>query len=96
VLRPDRQDFQGTAVTVDVARKLEVPEILLVVNKVLPEYDFDEVRSEIESTYDLPVAGMLPLSEDVIRLASAGVFCVKEPEHPISQEIGRIAQRVAG
>jgi septum site-determining protein MinD len=96
VLRPDQQDFQGTAVTVDVARKLEVPEILLVVNKVLPEYDFDEVRSEIERTYDLPVAGMLPLSEDVVRLASAGVFCVKEPEHPISQEIGRIAQRVVG
>jgi MinD-like ATPase involved in chromosome partitioning or flagellar assembly len=96
VLRPDQQDFQGTAVTVDVARKLEVPEILLVVNKVLPEYDFDEVRSEIERTYDLPVAGMLPLSEDVVRLASAGVFIVKEPEHPISQEIGRIAQRVVG
>jgi MinD-like ATPase involved in chromosome partitioning or flagellar assembly len=96
VLRPDQQDFQGTAVTVDVARKLEVPEILLVVNKVLPEYDFDEVRSEIERTYDLPVAGMLPLSEDVVRLASAGVFFVKEPEHPISQEIGRIAQRVVG
>jgi MinD-like ATPase involved in chromosome partitioning or flagellar assembly len=96
VLRPDQQDFQGTAVTVDVARKLEVPEILLVVNKVLPEYDFDEVRSEIERTYDLPVAGMLPLSEDVVRLASDGVFFVKEPEHPISQEIGRIAQRVVG
>jgi MinD-like ATPase involved in chromosome partitioning or flagellar assembly len=95
VLRPDQQDFQGTAVTVDVARKLEVPEILLVVNKVLPDYDFDEVRADIEKTYDLPVAGMLPLSEDVVRLASAGVFCVQEPEHPISQEIGRIAQRVA-
>lgn len=94
VLRPDQQDFQGTAVTVDVARKLEVPEILLVVNKVLPEYDFDEVRGEIEKTYDLPVAGMLPLSEDVVRLASAGVFVVNQPEHPISEEIGRIAQRV--
>ena len=33
VLRPDQQDFQGTAVTVDVARKLEVPDVLLVVNK---------------------------------------------------------------
>jgi MinD-like ATPase involved in chromosome partitioning or flagellar assembly len=96
VLRPDQQDFQGTAVTVEVARKLEVPEILLVVNKVLSDYDFDEVRAEIERTYDLPVAGMLPLSEDVIRLASAGVFCVEEPEHPISQEIRRIAQRVTG
>src|SRR4030095_6670290 len=41
VLRPDQQDFQGTAVTVDVARKLEVPDVLLVVNMALPEYDFE-------------------------------------------------------
>jgi MinD-like ATPase involved in chromosome partitioning or flagellar assembly len=25
ILRPDRQDYQGTAVTIDIARKLEVP-----------------------------------------------------------------------
>ncbi|HEU4980768.1 MAG TPA: MinD/ParA family protein [Solirubrobacterales bacterium] len=94
VLRPDQQDFQGTAVTVDVARKLEVPKILLVVNKALPDYDFDELRAEIEKTYDLPVAGILPLSEDVVRLASNGVFCVEEPDHPISKEVARIAERV--
>ena len=32
ILRPDRQDFQGTAVTVDVARRLDVPNLLLVLN----------------------------------------------------------------
>ncbi len=94
VLRPDQQDFQGTAVTVDVARKLEVPKILLVVNKALPDYDFDALRAEIEKTYDLPVAGILPLSEDVVRLASNGVFVVEEPDHPISKEIALIAERV--
>jgi MinD-like ATPase involved in chromosome partitioning or flagellar assembly len=94
VLRPDQQDFQGTAVTVDVARKLEVPNILLVVNKVLPEFDFDALRAEIERTYDLSVAGILPLSEHVVRLASGGVFCVQEPEHPISKEIAAVAERV--
>jgi MinD-like ATPase involved in chromosome partitioning or flagellar assembly len=94
VLRPDRQDFQGTAVTVDVARKLEVPAILLVVNKVLADYDPDAVRAEVERTYELPVAGIMPLSEDVVRLASAGVFSVERPDHPISEEIRRIAERV--
>jgi MinD-like ATPase involved in chromosome partitioning or flagellar assembly len=94
VLRPDQQDFQGTAVTVDVARKLEVPEILLVVNKVLADYDPDAVRAEVERTYELPVAGIMPLSEDVVRLASAGVFSVEQPDHPISEEIRRIAERV--
>lgn len=96
VLRPDQQDFQGTAVTVDVARKLAVPEILLVVNKVLPDYDPAAVGAEVERTYDLPVAGVLPLSEDVVRLASAGVFCVEQPDHPIAEEIRRVAGRVVG
>jgi MinD-like ATPase involved in chromosome partitioning or flagellar assembly len=27
ILRPDQQEFQGTAVAVDVARKLQVPEM---------------------------------------------------------------------
>jgi MinD-like ATPase involved in chromosome partitioning or flagellar assembly len=94
VLRPDQQDFQGTAVTVDVARKLEVPEILLVVNKALPDYDPDALRAEVERTYDLSVAGILPLSEDVARLASGGVFFVQEPDHVISKEIAGIAERV--
>jgi MinD-like ATPase involved in chromosome partitioning or flagellar assembly len=32
ILRPDSQDFQGTAVTVDVARKLKAAKILLILN----------------------------------------------------------------
>jgi MinD-like ATPase involved in chromosome partitioning or flagellar assembly len=48
VLRPDQQDFQGTAVTVDVARKLNVPLMHLVVNKVpFPNYGFvEELRRQ--------------------------------------------------
>ena len=35
IMRPDSQDFQGTAVTVDVARRLKIPRILIVVNQAL-------------------------------------------------------------
>ena len=34
IMRPDQQDYQGTSVTVDVARRLGVPRMVLVVNKV--------------------------------------------------------------
>ena len=57
LLRPDKQDFQGTGVTVDVARKLQVPKMLMVANKVLPEFDFDALRQDIETTYDATLAG---------------------------------------
>src|SRR5262249_23435086 len=52
ILRPDRQDFQGTAVTVEVARKLSVPRLLLVVNKALPSMDFEELRQQVGQTYN--------------------------------------------
>lgn len=94
VLRPDNQDFQGTAVTVDVARMLEIPAMFLVVNKVLSSMDFEDLRQQVRKTYDVPVAGVLPLSEDVVRLASAGIFSLRFPDHAWSQEIGRVAQSV--
>ncbi|MBI2863358.1 MAG: MinD/ParA family protein [Chloroflexi bacterium] len=94
ILRPDRQDYQGTAVTVDVARKLEVPRLLVVVNKVLPRYDLKAVGQAVARTYDAEVAGVLPLSEDVIGLASGGIFALRYPDHPLTQRYRDIAAKL--
>ncbi|UZQ53995.1 MinD/ParA family protein [Trichothermofontia sichuanensis B231] len=94
ILRPDRQDFQGTAVTVDVARKLEVPKMLLMINKALPSYDFDAMRESVEATYSVPVAGIMPLSEEMIQLASSEIFVLRYPDHPLSKVIEVVAQQV--
>ncbi len=94
ILRPDKQDIQGTAVTVDVARKLDVPHMALVVNKALSSYDFAQMRSDITQTFDCSVVGILPLSEDVVRLASGGVFCLHYPDHPVSNGVDEVANWV--
>lgn len=94
ILRPDRQDFQGTAVTVDVARKLKVPKMLLVVNKVLPAFDFDILRKQMETTYNASVAGIVPLSEEMVQLASSGIFCLHYSDHPVSQTVKGIARAI--
>jgi len=94
ILRPDKQDFQGTAVTVDVARKLGVPNLILVVNRVLESFDFGEVRRQVETTYSAVVGGVLPNSDDIMRMASGGVFSRHFPEHRWSQEINRIAEQI--
>lgn len=96
ILRPDRQDFQGTAVTVDVARKLEVPKMLLVVNKALPAFDFDALQKQVETTYNTAVAGILPLSEEMVQLASSGIFCLRYPDHPLSLKVKEIAGQIVG
>lgn len=87
VLRPDQQDFQGTAVTVDVARRLGVPSMYLVVNMALSSYSFDALRAKIEGTYDCPVIAILPLSEPVARAASSEVFSLSNPLHPFSKGV---------
>ena len=94
ILRPDHQDFQGTAVTIDVARKLQVPKMLLVVNKVLPAYDFDALKTKMQNSYKTDVAGMIPLSEDIVHLASSDIFCLRHPEHTFSQTVRNIAQHI--
>lgn len=91
ILRPDNQDLQGSAVTVDVARKLDVPNLYLLVNKALSSYDFDEIKSQIEQTFDAPVMQVLPLSEDVARLASSGIFSLLYPDHQWSESINIVA-----
>lgn len=94
ILRPDQQDFQGTAVTVEVARKLEVPRMLLVVNKALPILDFESLQQQVEKTYKATVAGVIPLSEEMIQLASSDIFCLRYPNHPVSQVMEKIARQV--
>jgi MinD-like ATPase involved in chromosome partitioning or flagellar assembly len=94
ILRPDQQDFQGTIVTVDVARKLEVPHLYLVINKATSSLDFDDLRKQVQETFGAPVAAVLPLSEDVARLASSDIFSMRFPDHVVSQAIRDVADIV--
>lgn len=94
ILRPDHQDFQGTAVTAEVARKLGIPKMVMVVNKALPALDRDKLREKVENSYGAPVAGILPLSEEMVQLGSSGVFCLKYPDHFITAEIKKIVQEL--
>ncbi|NES83151.1 MAG: MinD/ParA family protein [Moorea sp. SIO2B7] len=94
VLRPDQQDFQGSAVTVDVARKLNVPKLLLLVNKALEEYDFEKLKEQVKSTYNTQVVGVLPESSDMMRLASSGIFSIKYPDHSITKVLEGVAKQI--
>jgi MinD-like ATPase involved in chromosome partitioning or flagellar assembly len=78
-----------------VARKLDVPNLLLVINKVPAALDAEGVRREVEKTYGAPVAGVLPQSEDMVELGSSGLFTLRFPVHPWSTEVQAIARQIA-
>ena len=94
ILRPDRQDYQGTAVTLEVARKLDMSNIMLVVNKALPNSDFDILQDNMESTYKSTVVGIVPLSEEIAQLGSRDIFCLHYPNHPLSLTVSNITAEI--
>jgi MinD-like ATPase involved in chromosome partitioning or flagellar assembly len=94
ILRPDNQDFQGTSVTVELARKLDVHEILVVINKIPPLMDLALLKLQVEEAYKAPVIGQLPLNAEIVELASSGIFVNRHPEHPFTREMRRVAERL--
>jgi MinD-like ATPase involved in chromosome partitioning or flagellar assembly len=94
LLRPDQQDFQGTAVTVDIGRLLDVPTLYLLMNKALTKLDFEYLKKQMEEAYNSTVAGVMPLSEDLVELGSADIFSLCEPNHPWSKTITDVAKLI--
>jgi MinD-like ATPase involved in chromosome partitioning or flagellar assembly len=94
VLRPDQQDYQGTGVTIEVARKLKVPNMQIIVNRVPAAFSLEEVKAQVEGAYQVPVAAVLPNADEVMTLASAGVFVARYPDHPIATALRQVAQQI--
>ncbi|NJP06326.1 MAG: MinD/ParA family protein [Chloroflexaceae bacterium] len=94
IMRPDNQDYQGTGVAVEVARKLDVPNLVLVVNKVPQVFDFDEVQARVEHIYGCEVGAVLPHSDEMMALASSGIFALRYPDNTMSQKLRLLAHRL--
>jgi MinD-like ATPase involved in chromosome partitioning or flagellar assembly len=94
VMRPDSQDYQGTSVTVDVARRLDVPRLLLMINKVPAVFDAAATKARAEQIYQCEVAAVIPHSDDLMALASSGIFVLRFPEHPVTALYKQVAARL--
>jgi MinD-like ATPase involved in chromosome partitioning or flagellar assembly len=95
ILRPDRYDYQGTAVVLDLARRLEVPRVALVVNQVAPGYNIAGIKAEVEQSYQCEVAAALPYSPELASVAGAGIFALSYPQHPLTALLKQLANAVA-
>lgn len=94
IMRPDKQDYEGTGVTVRVARELEVPRIHIVVNKAPPSLVAEDVAARVAETYGCEVAAVVPHSDDLMLLASDGIFALRHPEHELTRLYRQIAAAV--
>lgn len=94
VMRPDKQDYEGTGVTARVARELEVPNIHILVNKTPEDLDPSAVATRVTEAYGCDVVAVLPHSDELMRLASEGIFSIRYPDHSLTGEYRRVARRL--
>ena len=92
ILRPDYQDYQGTAVVVDVSKRLGVEQMVLVANKIPRSLPLDMLKQQLEENYALPVGAMLPHSDEMMAFASQGVFVLAYPDHVIAEQIKQLTE----
>lgn len=94
VMRPDQQDYEGTGITAQVAKELQVPRIMIIVNKTPSILDPAAVKAQVEEAYGVPVAAVLPHSDDMMNLASGGIFVLRYPDHPLTELYRHIAAQL--
>ena len=86
--------FPGTAVALEFARKLGVRRLLLVINKVLLSLDAESLRQQVQKTCNATVASVLPLSEEMVRMRSEGLFTQVQSDHLYSKGVRNVADRL--
>lgn len=82
VLLLDQKDYNGVSVLLDVAERLDVPLVRLIVNQVSSEFTQAEVKLRVEQTYQQPVAVVVPHSPDLN--GRNGLIVVQNSSHVFS------------
>jgi septum site-determining protein MinD len=67
---------------------------VLIVNKVPAIFAIADVKARVEQTYHSEVAAVLPHSDEMMALGSAGIFVLRFPDHPISAALMQVASKL--
>jgi MinD-like ATPase involved in chromosome partitioning or flagellar assembly len=95
VMSLDRQDYQGTGVLVDLARRMEIPHITIVVNSVAGLYEVNEVRAEVGRVYNSQVSAVVPHVPTVAAPGETGIQVVDMPDNSAVLALEPVATLVA-
>ena len=93
-LRLDKEDTHGTSVTLDLAHRLNVPEILLAVSRVPDEYDRAEVRREVEAAYGCEAPIVLTATDETEMMFASQASVLDRTASPLSPLLKAIYAKV--
>lgn len=94
VMRLDEQDYQGVSVTLDLARRLDLARSMLIVNHVPPNYDLEQVATQVKEGFNNEVGAVFPHVDEYLTLASSGIFAHKYPQHPFTYLLEDLAGKL--
>lgn len=80
LLRPDHQDYHGTGVVIDLARRLGAPDLQLFINEVPTSFDLEEVAQRIGTGFEQPVTAAMYHSEELQLIGSSGLIVRRIPD----------------
>lgn len=94
VLSGDQRDFQGAAVALDLARRLEAKRVLALVNQVPERYNIEMHASSLAEALGCKIVGVLPYSKDLAAIAGRMPFVKIYPGHPLTMALKRVAAQL--
>ncbi len=94
VLRPDQQDYAGTGVLLEVARQLEIRDILIIANKVPGSLSGEMLKARISDDYECKEVLIVPHSDELMIYGSSGVFSLDYPDHELTGIFKKIAEEI--
>ena len=68
--------------------------MLLIDNKTPAAFAAADVQARVEQAYDCEVAAVLPHSDEMMILASNGIFALRYPDHPLTAQYQQVANRL--
>lgn len=93
VLHPDKQDFQGTAVTVEVARKLHIANIHIAMNDAPETLEERDAQIQLQESYGCNSCLVLKHAEELLALGSAKPFVLHYPNHSFTHALQTLAEK---
>lgn len=94
ILRLDEQSYHGTGIMVSLAQEFNVAKIGLILNEVPNFFDIEEVKSQVEESYECPVAAVFPYNQELMALSSTSIFVLQYPTHPLTQMFENLAEQI--
>jgi hypothetical protein len=91
----DEHDFQQTAIAVAVARQLEVPQTLLVINQAPHTISFHTLSAQIQQIYRPDAIAILPWTAEIATLGPNETLCTHLTHHPIHHNLATLSRDIS-